>query len=54
MDAPRSVGLRHEPVWRLIDEFGVEERLDTFLKVLQVYEHVKTLEFANQQKQQVG
>ena len=44
MSEPVSAGLMHEPVWRLIDEFDVDDRFDTFLKVLRVYENIVRFE----------
>lgn len=38
------VGLMHEPVWRLIDEFNVVDRIGTFQKVLKIYDFAKTIE----------
>lgn len=44
MSAPVSVGLQHLPIWRLIDEFQIEDRLTTFIKVLNIYEHISGIE----------
>lgn len=46
LEKPVSAGLMHMPIWRLIDEFGIEgtERFETFLKVLNVYEHIRSIE----------
>lgn len=44
MSAPVSVALRHEPIWKLINEFHVEDRLTTFIKVLNIYEHISRIE----------
>ena len=46
LDKPICVGLRHEPIWKLIDEFNVDDRVGTFIKVLQVYENIHSLELA--------
>lgn len=44
MSAPVSVGLQHLAIWRLIDEFQIEDRLTTFIKVLNIYEHISGIE----------
>lgn len=44
MSAPVSAGLQHAPIWKLIDEFQVEDRLNTFIKVLDIYGHISSIE----------
>ena len=44
MGTPQSVGLMHGPIWKLIDEFEVDDRLKTFQKVLRIYEEISRLE----------
>lgn len=39
-----SMGLKHEAIWKLIDEFEIKERIETFEKVLKVYDAVRELE----------
>lgn len=39
-----SVALKHEPIWKLIDELKVENRVGTFEKVLHIFNHIRKIE----------
>jgi len=43
----KSVALKHEPIWKLIDELKVGDRVKTFEKVLKIFNHIKKIEEAN-------
>ncbi len=46
MGGVKSVALKHEPIWKLIDELKIEDRMKTFEKVLYIYDHIKKIEEA--------
>ena len=39
-----SIALKHEPIWKLIDELEIEDRIGTFEKILKVFNHIKKIE----------
>jgi len=49
MGAPVSVALKHEPIWKLIDEFHIEDRIKTFSKILRVFDNIRSIEHQNSQ-----
>ena len=38
------LALKHEPIWKLIDELEVEDRFGVFSKVLRIFSHINTQE----------
>ena len=46
----KAVALKHEPIWKLIDEFRVEDRIGTFEKVILIFNHIRKIEEGNQKK----
>jgi len=49
MGAPVSVALKHGPIWKLIDEFHIEDRIKTFGKVLRVFDNIRSIEHQKSQ-----
>lgn len=45
-----SVDIQHNAIWKLIDEFEIEDRIGCFFKVLAIFEHTLELEFLNKPK----
>lgn len=45
-----SVDIQHSAIWKLIDEFEIEDRVGCFLKVLAIFEQTLKLEFLNRPK----
>lgn len=39
MGEPISVALEHGALWKLLDEFKVQDRVKTFIKVLKIFDH---------------
>lgn len=44
MGEPISVALEQAALWKLLDEFKVQDRIKTFIKVLKVFEHFHGIE----------
>jgi len=45
-----SVDLNHSAVWKLIDEFEIEDRVECFYKVLAIFQITLELENLNRPK----
>ena len=49
MGAPVSVALKHEPIWKMIDELHIEDRIKTFGKILRVFDNIRSIEHQKSQ-----